>query len=112
MQKSEFIKLALEGKPVVLVEYRSHKEEEIRYRDKKTGNTVERLIVKHAVEMGAAQVSVSEWLPDGTKRGQAVPPFKKGQMAVLELRGMERQQGFFVAEGDLYPFEDDKPVKA
>lgn len=106
MNKSEFVKMALEGKPVVLVEYRSFKIEHITYRDKKTQNTVSRNIVKHAVEMGDAQVSVSEWIPEDVKPETVKPPFAKGQRAVLELRGMERQQGFFVAEGNLWPFDD------
>lgn len=108
MLQSEFIKSALEGKPVVLVEYRSFKVEHISYRDKKTGNAVSRDIVKHAVEMGDSQVSVSEWVPEGVKPESIKPPFNKGQRVVLELRGMERQQGFFVAEGNLWPFESEK----
>lgn len=99
----------------MLVEYRSFKEETIRYRDKKTQATVERLILKHAVEMGGAQVQISEWLPDGTKEGQAKPPFIKGTMAVLEIQGMRAEQGFYRAEGALYPFDpetaDAKPKR-
>lgn len=108
MKQSQFIEAALMGKPLVLVEYRSFKEEQIRYRDKKTNATVERLIMKHAVEMAGAQVQISEWLPDDAKPGQSVPPFAKGSMAVLEIRGMKQEQGFFKAEGALYPFEADK----
>jgi len=107
MIQSAFIEQALAGKPLVLVEYRSFKEEQIRYRDKKTGATVERLIMKHAVEMGGAQVQISEWLPDDAKVGQSIPPFKKGAPAVLEIRGMKQEQGFFKAEGALYPFEPE-----
>lgn len=105
MQQKEFITQALAGKPLVLVEYRAFKQEEIRYRDKKTQATVERQIIKHAVEMGGAQVQISEWLPEGTKPGSAQPPFKKGHMAVLEIQGMRQEQGFYRAEGNLYPYE-------
>jgi len=111
MKQSVLIEQILLGKPLVLVEYRSHKEEEIRYRDKKTQATVQRLILKHAVEMGGAQVQISEWLPDDAKPGQSVPPFAKGSFAVLEIRGMKQEQGFFKAEGALYPYEPE-PVKA
>lgn len=106
MKKTEFVNAALEGKPVVLVEYRSFKIENITYRDKKTQQTISRDIVKHAVEMGDSQVSVSEWVPAGVDAKTIKPPFNKGQRVVLELRGMERQQGFYVAEGNLWPFDD------
>lgn len=112
MQKTQFIELALTGKPLVLVEYRSFKEEEIRFRDKKTGNAVQRLILKHAVEMAGAQVQISEWLPEETKAGTATPPFRKGAMAVLEIQGMRQEQGFYRAEGALYPYEDDSQSPA
>jgi hypothetical protein len=111
MLQAEFIAQALAGKPVVLVEYRSFKQEEIRYRDKKTGAAVERQIVKHAVEMGGAQVQISEWLPEGTKPGTAQPPFKKGHMAVLEIHGMRAEQGFYRAEGNLFPYEAEAAKK-
>jgi len=58
--------------------------------------------------MGGGQVQGSEWLPDDAKPGQSIPPFKKGAMAVLEIRGMKQEQGFFKAEGALYPFEAEK----
>jgi len=108
VNKTEFVKLALSGKPVVLVEYRSFKEETLRYRVKAgptAGQAVTRLILKHSVEMGETQVSVSEWLPDDAKPGVAQPPFKKSQMAVLELKGMTQEQGFYKAEGTLFPYD-------
>lgn len=110
MIQKEFIDKVLDGSPLVLVEYRSHKEDTIRYRVKsgpQTGQSVERLIIKHAVEMGNIQVQVTEWLPEGTKPGVAVPPFKRGQKAVLELQGMENNGGIYKASGNLFPFEPD-----
>lgn len=105
MNKDAFIQGALDGKPLVLVEYRSFKEETLRYRDKKTGQAVERLVIKHAVEMGGNQVQVGEWLPDTAKPGQAQPPFKKGSVCVLQFEGFEREQGFYRATGQLFPYE-------
>jgi len=105
MNKEQFLKVALSGKPVVIVEYRSFKEDAISYRDKKSGQAVHRLIVKHAVEMGADQVQVTEWLPEGAKPGEAKSAFKKGQQCVLEITGMERQQGFYTCSGQLSPLE-------
>jgi len=96
---------------MVLVEYRSFKEDKIRYRDKKTGNSVEQYILKHAVEMGVTQMLVSEWLPNDYKPGTATSQFRKGERAVLELEGMEPQQGFYKASGKLYPFEPDAVKK-
>jgi len=107
MNKETFIKLALAGKPLVLVEYRSFTEEVIRYRDKKTGSAVEKPIIKHAVEMASSQVQVTEWLPDGYKPGAMVPPFKKGEMVVLEIEGMNEEKGFYRASGALHEFEND-----
>jgi len=107
MKQRDLIKHVLAGKPLVIVEYRSFKEDTIRYRDKKTGNTIERIIIKHAVEMGANQVSVTEWLPDDAKPGMAKPPFTKGQRVILELEGMEREQAFYKASGTLFLLEED-----
>jgi len=110
MKQSEYIEKSLEGSPLVLVEYRAFKEDTIRYRVKsgpQTGQSVERLIIKHSVELGAIQMQVTEWLPEGTKPGSAIPPFKKGQRAVLELQGMESQGGLYKASGNLFPFEPE-----
>lgn len=114
MKQSEFIEKALAGSPIVLVEYRSFKEDTIRYRVKagpQMGQSVERLVIKHSVEMGALQVQVTEWLPEGTKPGAAQPPFKKGNMAVLELQAMSANNGQYSASGSLYPFEAEPASK-
>jgi len=114
MNKTTFIQKVLEGNPLVLVEYRSFKEDSIRYRVKtgpQAGQAVERVVIKHAVEMGASPVMVTEWLPEGTAKGTAVPPFKKGSYAVLELRGMTNDNGTYKAEGTLWPYDpsEDAP---
>lgn len=105
MTKKDFITLVLEGKPLIIVEYRGITPDVIKYRDKKTGNAVERTIAKHSVEMGNSQVMVTEWLPDGTKPDSVVQPFKKGAKCVLELEGMEPMQGFYKASGKLFPID-------
>jgi len=105
MDQKAFVKAALEGKPVVLVEYRSFKPDKISYRDKKTGQAIEQLIVKHGVEMGELQVQVAEWMPQGTTEAQVKPPFAKGAKAVLLIEGMTQEQGFFKAKGQLFPYE-------
>lgn len=105
MKQADLIKCVLAGKPLVVVEYRSFKEDAISYRDKKTGQAVHRLVLKHATEMGNDQVQVTEWLPPEAVAGQAKPAFSKGQKCVLELTGLERQQGFFTCQGQLTPLE-------
>lgn len=101
MKQDELIKRVLAGEPLIVVEYRSFKIDAIRYRDKQTQQTVARNIVKHGIEMGDAQVSVTEWLPDGTDLKTVNPAFAKGEKCVLKLRGMEPQQGFYNASGEL-----------
>lgn len=105
MKQADMIKRILSGEPIVVVEYRAFKPDTIRYRDKKSGAAVERHVIKHSVEMGDMQVQVTEWLPDGVDLGTVKPTFSKGQRLALKLNGMEPNQGFYQATGDLIPLE-------
>jgi len=111
MTQQELVSEILKGRPLVLVEYRSFKEDVIRYRDKKTGNAIEQSILKHSVEMGSSQVLVSEWLPQDHKKGTASSPYRKGEIVAFEIEGMESQQGFYKAQGKLLPFQPDAVKK-
>lgn len=113
MTQEQLFAEILKGKPLILVEYRGCKPDTIKYRDKKSGNAVERVVAKHSVEMGDAQVMVTEWMDDGVKADAIKSPFSKGERCILELEGMEPMQGFFKAAGQLHSFEPAaKPVNA
>lgn len=105
LNQKQFIELALAGSPVILIEIRSAKVDAITYRDKKTGASVSRILIKYGCELGDAQMQVTEWVPDGTKAEDVKPAFAKGQRAALLLEGMEPQSGFFKASGKLYHYE-------
>jgi len=106
MKQAEILKAVLSGVPVVVVEYRAFKLEEISYADKKQGGMrVTKPIVKHAIELGDTQASIAEWLPDGVKLSDIKPTFKKGDKCVLRIEGVENVSGFASIRGKLEPFE-------
>jgi len=105
MKQDEIMKHVLNGSPVVVVEYRSFKIETIRYTDKKTGSAVQKPMIKHGIEMGEQQATITEWLPDGVILTDVRPNFKKGDKCVLTIQGVEQVQGFASIRGKLEPYE-------
>jgi len=100
-----------EGQILAVAEYRGFRLECIRYRDKKTGAAVSAPIVTHAVELGAQQAKVSEWLPDGTPvddKGLATnyqPQFKKGDQIVIKVESLKNERGSFTINGTMFKLE-------
>jgi len=108
MKQDEIMKNVLNGVPVVVVEYRSFKIETIRYTDKKTGSAVSKPMIKHGIEMGDQQATITEWLPDGAVLTDVKPHFKKGDKCILKIQGVEQIQGFASIRGTLEPYEPAK----
>jgi len=106
MKESDLLKNVLAGRPVVVVEYRSFKLDQLRFADKRQGGSmVTKPIVKHGIELRDTQASITEWLPDGFEVKQAKPTFKKGDRCVLTIQGIETVQGFASIKGVLEPLE-------
>jgi len=106
MKQAEILKGVLAGVPLVVVEYRAFKVDNITYADKKAGGMrVTKPIVKHSIELADTQASIAEWLPDGVNLADVKPSFKKGDKCVLRIEGVENVSGFASIKGKLEPFE-------
>jgi len=66
---------------------------------------VSRAIIKHGLELGDTQASVTEWVPDGTKVEDLKPVHKKGDKVVFEVEGAKEVQGFSVLSGVMHTYE-------
>lgn len=103
-----------EGQILAVGEYRGFRLEAIRYRDKKTGAAVSAPIATHAIELGAQQAKVSEWLPDDTPvddKGLAtnyVPVFKKGDQIVVKVEALKNDRGSWTINGPMFKLEVEK----
>lgn len=107
MKKSEFLKNVLEGKPMILVEYRASRAEHIKWRDKETKMMVEGTTLSHTVENATDSIRISDRLAEGVKPEDYKSPYSKGDKVILQIRGLQVQKGVTTAVGDLLPFEDD-----
>jgi len=105
MKEQDVITRVLAGNPTVIAEYRRFREDTLKWRDKQTGRSVERQVVKHSLEVGEMQCVLMEWLPDGAKPGEAKPAHKKGDRVVVSLKGMEREGDFYAITGEITPLE-------
>jgi len=100
------------GAFIAIAEYRGFKPDAMRYRDKKTGARVSSPILIHLLEVGDAQVKVTEWLPDGAQVDAAGLPVvtqvhKKGERVILKLENLESQNGQMSARGKIFKIEEE-----
>jgi len=101
------------GAFVAVAEYRGFKPDAIRYRDKKTGARVSSPVLVHLLEVGDAQVKVTEWCADTVqvdKDGLPIVerPYAKGEKVILKLESLESQNGQMSAKGKLFKLEVEK----
>jgi len=83
------------GKFVGVGEYRGCAVRKQNVTDKKTFQTVERLIVEHTVEFGTSSVKIAEWLPVGAS-AEVKPPANKGEGVFVSILEISRQYGLKV----------------
>jgi len=83
------------GKFVGVGEYRGCAVRKQNVTDKKTFQTVERLIVEHTVEFGTSSVKIAEWLPVGSS-ADVKPPANKGEGVFVSILEISRQYGLKV----------------
>lgn len=92
LAQKEILAEVIKGKFVAVGEYRGclvRKQEVV---DKKAFQTVQRLIVEHTVEFGAASHKISEWLPVGAS-DQVKPPANKGDLVFVSITEISRAYG-------------------
>lgn len=114
---SEAIEKFKGGAFIAVAEYRGFKPDAMRYRDKKTGARVSSPIAIHLLEVGDAQVKVTEWLPDGTAVDAAGLPLverkhAKGDKVIIKLESLESQNGQLSARGAIFKIEPEDSKKA
>jgi len=109
---SDATKRFQQGAFILIAEYRGFKPDSMRYRDKKTGARVVRPIAIHSLEVGDAQVKVTEWLPDETPVDAAGLPVvdrkhQKGDRVIFQFDKVEQVQGQFTASGKIHAIDKE-----
>ena len=105
LTKEQLIEKVMGGEICLVAEYRSTKFDEVRYLDKKTGKPERFIKVEHHVEAvmeGQTEAfSVEERQPRDLDSIQAVHlGLVKGQIVVLRLMSVRREQGRLIASVD------------
>lgn len=89
MKKAEFSKLALSGKPLLVVEYREMQLDEVRRKVAKVGEAATMPIIKHKVLVGNDSWEIGEFLKDGVDAKTIKAPFQMRDLVVVEVKSME-----------------------
>lgn len=89
MKESEFIKKALSGTPLIVVEYRATETDEVRRKVVKVGESSVMPMVKHKVLVGNDSFEIGEFLPDGAKLSEVKAPYAPRDLVVFEVTTME-----------------------
>lgn len=103
MTNKELMEQIMAGKPLVVVEYRSSKAENIKWRDKETQKTLTGVFLRHTVEAGEVSVAVNERTGEDFKADGYKAPFKKGEKCVLVFTDYQTVKGATSARGVLVP---------
>jgi len=90
------------GEAVLLAEYRSTRVDKLSFASKQNpSQKEERVILRHGLEMGNAQVTCVEWTPQGTTPDSIRMTLKKGQLVLVALRKMITEKGQTEISGEL-----------
>jgi len=105
MEKKIAIEKFLAGEPVIILEYRSSKCEQIEWRDKQSKEKMVGVFLRHNCESAAGvPFSVSERVTDKTLTPESYKaPFKRGTPVVLVYRSMITEKGHTSFNGSLEP---------
>lgn len=90
MKKDKLIELVLSGKPLLVVEYRETKAENINRKVVKAGESSVMPVVKVKVLVGNDSYEITEFLPDGTDITKIGEKFKTRDLIVIEVETMEK----------------------
>lgn len=108
MTQQQFIQSALNGEPLLLVEYRASSAEVIKWRDKVSHQALSAPTLRHTVEYSKGSMAVSERVDDKFDASNYKAPFKKGDKVVLRFTNWQQQKGAVTAQGTLEPYESTK----
>lgn len=111
MTEQQAIEKFMTGSPMILVEYRSSKPEEIKYRDKESGKPMVMAKLTHNVEMGSESFPVQERTGEQFDAATYKPPFVKGQRCVLLLDSFYRDKGNWNVRGRLEALETNGKIQ-
>jgi len=92
------------GEAVCVAEYRNTRVDKISFANKQTPSVKdERIILRHGLEMGTAQIMCVEWTPPGTTVDSIRLTLKKGQLVLVSLKKMIQEKGNTEISGELVP---------
>lgn len=94
------------GEAVCVAEYRGTRIDKISFRNKQNPAKMdERVILRHALEMGPGQLQCVEWTPDGTTPDGVAKTItlKKGQLVLVSVKKMISEKGNTEISGELVP---------
>ena len=92
-QVKEIATLIARGDVVTLAEYRGCNVKTQQIDDWKTKQKVARVVVEHAVEINAAAVVVSQWLPASADASTVKPAANKGDIVCVFVQQMKKFRG-------------------
>jgi len=92
------------GEAVCVAEYRSTRIDKLSFASKQNpSQKEERIILRHGLEMGSAQIMCVEWTPAGTTEAGIKMTLKKGQLVLVSLKKMIQEKGNTEISGELVP---------
>jgi len=91
------------GEVLMIAEWRGMRVDSITYRDKRSGRSEARVLLRHGLECGGGdQVSLVEWTPSGTDaKTVAAPSFTRGQRLLVVVTGYSIEKGVRTVSGTL-----------
>jgi len=90
MKATEFSKLALSGRPLIVVEYREMQLDEVRRKVAKVGEAATMPLLKHKVLVGNDSWEISEFVKDGVDPKTVKQPYAMRELVVVEVDSMEK----------------------
>jgi len=90
MKKDELIKLVLEGKPLLVCEYRNTEKDSINRKVVKAGESATMPILKHKVLVGDDSWELGEFPATREAFDKYASPYKVREMVVVQIETMER----------------------
>jgi len=99
LSDAELSRRVRSGEVLMIAEWRQAKIDAVSMTDRKTGAVRRTCVVRHGLETQKEQVSLSEWMPDGTKPESVVIPWAKGQMVLVQVRSLLVERGLLTVGG-------------
>lgn len=92
------------GAVVTVAEYRGTRVDSVSFAVKNNpSQKEERVILRHAIEIGNLAATVVEWTPQGTSKESVRMTLKKGQMVLVDVKKMFVEKGNTELSGELVP---------